>query len=195
MEDDLILKKLTLDHPDFPAVEKLLEEAFPENERPLTMAQMLEASEQMPGPLKFELLGIYSDEVPDDFAGFFATINGCPFVYLLFFATCSEKRSKGLGSKAIQALRGHCGDTPLLFVYESIYEESNNAEQRERRRSFYLKNGFYETGWFVKDLGIEYIVASSQEEVSREMLELLMDAMLASAPSGTPAPELFRRDG
>lgn len=67
----MILKKLTVDHPDFPAVEKLYEASFPIEERHSTMAQLVEASEQLPGDSSLEVLGIYLDEGPDDFVGFF----------------------------------------------------------------------------------------------------------------------------
>ena len=35
------------------------------------MAQLVEASEQLPGDSSLEVLGIYLDEDPDDFVGFF----------------------------------------------------------------------------------------------------------------------------
>ena len=63
----MILKKLTFDHPDIPAVNKLYEEAFPE--RVMTMDDVLKLTEHLP----IELLGIYPDETPDTFAGFFLT--------------------------------------------------------------------------------------------------------------------------
>lgn len=189
----MILKQLTIDHPDFPEVENLFVEAFPENERPLTIAQMLEVAEQMEGPLSFELLGIYKDEEPNDFAGFFLVINSELSKYLCFFAICPEKRSGGIGGKAIKALVERCGDIPLMFSYESVFEESNNAVQRERRRAFYLKNGFYESGWFMKANGTEFIIASAQEEFNKEAFEEFMGAVIAGKP-GAPVPELYRRD-
>ena len=41
----MILKKLTVDHPDFPAVEKLYEASFPKEERHGTMTQLVEVSD------------------------------------------------------------------------------------------------------------------------------------------------------
>ena len=37
----MILKKLTPNHPDIPALKKLFEEAFPESERPVSMDTIL----------------------------------------------------------------------------------------------------------------------------------------------------------
>ena len=188
-----MIQKLTVDHPDIPAVEKLFEEAFPPSERPMTMTQLLARAEEMQGQLSTELLGIYPDEAPDDFSGFFLTVKVPSFVFLLFFATCPEKRSTGIGSKAIHALREYCGATPLVFNYESVYQESDNAKQRERRRSFYLKNGFHETGWFLRGNGTEFIVACSGESFDKEAYEMLMRSMRPTGPNA-PEVEMFRRD-
>lgn len=188
----MILKKLTIDHPDFPAVEKLYEESFPKEERHGTMTQLVEASEQMPGDSAMEVLGIYLDEDPDDFAGFFTTADCGTFAFLLFFATLPEKRSGGIGSKAIKVLEERCGEKPLVLTYESIYQESDNDEQRRRRHAFYVKNDFYETGWFMEEAGIEFIVVSSQKEFDAEAFKAVVDAVSAGVP-GAPETKLYRR--
>lgn len=81
---------------------------------------------------------------------------------------------------------------PFWFSYESTFEESDNAEQRERRRNFYLKNGFYETGLFVVVNGTEFIIASSKKEFDKEVFVEFMSGMAAG--TGAPVPELYRRD-
>jgi hypothetical protein len=101
-------------------------------------------------------------------------------------------RSTGIGSKAFKAILEYYDDIPFWFSYESTFEESDNAEQRERRRRFYLKNGFYETGWFAKLNGTEFIIASSKKEFDKEAFEKFMSAMAAT--SGAALPELYRRD-
>ena len=189
----MILKKLSVDHPDFPAVEKLYEASFPKEERLGTMAQLVEASEQMPVDSAIEVLGIYPDEDPDDFVGFFTTADCGTFLFLLFFATLPEKRSGGIGSKAIKVLVEHCGNKPLVLTYESIYQESDNDEQRRRRHSFYVKNDFYETGWFTEEAGIEFIVASSQKEFDAEAFRAVSDAVSVGVP-GAPETKLYKRD-
>ena len=184
----MILKKLTPDHPDIPAVKKLFEEAFPENERTMSMDDILTHLDDMP----LNLLGIYPEETPDDFAGFFLTIEGETAVYLVYLAICPEKRSGGIGSKAMNAMREYYKDRPLLFSYESIYEESDNAEQRERRRNLYLKLGFLETGWFAKLNGTEFILASSMENFDKDAFIDFLGAIFGAA--GSELPELYRRD-
>lgn len=184
----MILKKLTPQHPDIPALKKLFEEAFPENERPMSMDNILALLDQLP----CDLLGVYPEETPDKFVGFFFGIRGESGVYGVYFATCPELRSSGIGSKAFRAVIESYGDTPFWFSYESTFQESDNAEQRERRRRFYLKNGFYETGWFTSLNGTEFILACSKKEFDKEAFEKFMGAMASSATA--PVPALYRRD-
>lgn len=186
----MILKKLTPNHPDIPALKKLYEEAFPENERPLSMDAILAFVDQMP----CDLLGIYREEFPDEFSGFFFGIRGEVGVYGVFFATRPDLRSTGIGGKAFRAIVEHYGDTQFWFSYESTFEESENAEQRERRRNFYLRNGFHETGWFTKLNGTEFIIACSKEEFDKEAFEKFMASMAAGLPNPQALPQLYRRD-
>ena len=184
----MILKKLTSDHPDVPALKELYEEAFPENERTLSMDDILARLDQMP----CDLLGVYPDETPDTFVGFFFGIRVESSVYGVYYATDPKLRSTGIGSKAFKAILDYYDDMPFWFSYESTFEESDNAEQRERRRNFYLKNGFYETGWFVVVNGTEFIIASSKKEFDKEAFVEFMSGMAAG--TGAPVPELYRRD-
>jgi GNAT superfamily N-acetyltransferase len=185
----MILKQLTANHPDIPALKKLYEEAFPENERPLSMDAILAFVDQMP----CDLLGVYPEET-QEFSGFFFGIRGESGVYGVFFATRPDLRSTGIGGKAFRAIVEHYGDTQFWFSYESPFEESENAEQRERRRNFYLRNGFHETGWFTKLNGTEFIIACSKEEFDKEAFEKFMSSMAAGLPNPQALPQLYRRD-
>ena len=186
----MILKKLTANHPDIPALKKLYDEAFPENERPMSMDTILSFMDQIP----CDLLGVYPEETPDEFSGFFFGIRGEAGVYGVYFATRPDLRSTGIGGKAFRAIVEHYGDTQFWFSYESVFEESENAEQRERRRNFYLRNGFHETGWFTKLNGTEFIVACSKEEFDKEGFEKFMASMAAGLPNPQALPQLYRRD-
>lgn len=56
----MIFKELTPNHPDIPAVKKLFEESFPENERTVSMDVILANLKLMP----IKLLGIYPEGAP-----------------------------------------------------------------------------------------------------------------------------------
>ena len=51
----MILKKITPDHKDYPALKKLFEEAFPESERPFSLEAIISILDQIPR----DLLGVY----------------------------------------------------------------------------------------------------------------------------------------
>ena len=53
------LRTIGRGNPDFPAVLRLYEEAFPESERNWTAEDMLEATDHPTGPVSTEILGIY----------------------------------------------------------------------------------------------------------------------------------------
>ena len=186
----MILKQLKPDHPDIPAVKQLFEEAFPENERTVSMDVIVAHLNQLP----CDLIGIYPDETPDTFAGFFLGLRGEACVYGVYLATRPELRSTGIGGKAFKAIVESYGDMPFWFSYESPFEENDNAEQRERRRNFYLRNGFHETGWFTKLNGTEFIIACSKEEFDKEAFEKFMASMAAGIPNPQALPQLYRRD-
>ena len=163
------LKKLASGHADIPLLNQLYIEAFPPDERLLSVEQIFGLAGEMP----IDILGIYPDEAPEKFAGFFMVFAHEKFAYLMFFATRAEMRSTGIGSKAIKALVAHYRAKPLIFSYESVFEESDNQEQRERRRAFYLKNGFYETGWLTRLNNKEFIIASSEKKLDEAIFEEL----------------------
>ncbi len=186
----MILKKISADHPDYSKVKNLYETAFPIDERPMSMDEIMAITETMSA----EVLGIYPDDAADDFSGFFVIFDAGDFVYLNFFATSPEKRSSGIGSKAIKALIVYCNEKPLLFDYESPFEASDNTEQRERRRSFYLKNGFNETGWFLNFNDTEFIITSSKENFDKAVIEQFAEIIAANFPDAAVKPELYSRD-
>lgn len=97
----MILKTLSPDHPDIPAITRIYEESFPENERPMTMEEMLALSDQLPEQLSAEFLGIYTDEAPSDPAGFFLTVGTDFCTFLVYFAIAPNKRSGGIGGNAL----------------------------------------------------------------------------------------------
>ena len=102
----ITLKQLTTNHPDYPQVVKLYEEAFPENERVMDMPTLLSG-------FPVTLLGIYPEE--ELFAGFFLVFDDGNLLYLLFFATCPQMRSGGIGSKDESPWYAKFGETEFVL--------------------------------------------------------------------------------
>ena len=85
----------------------------------------------------------------DELIGMSYIVNCDDSSYLMYFAIKKELRNKGYGSSVLKQLKEKYD---ILFL--SI--EKLNDEFSIKRKKFYLKNGFYETGKFYIDANVEY---------------------------------------
>ena len=74
--------------------------------------------------------------------------------YLMYFAIKEPFRCQKLGSKALQQLV--VANNNILLCIERPCDKIT-----ESRKSFYLRNGFYETGIFIEDTGVQYELLTS----------------------------------
>lgn len=114
--------------------------------------------EQMPwGLMKFlsrfpdiDLTGYYR---ADAFCGMTFTVCHEQILFVLFLAVDAHSRGRGNGSAILTHLKAsHPGKTILLNV-ELLEEDAPNLAQRIRRMAFYKKNGFYDTGYNIREVG------------------------------------------
>lgn len=88
----------------------------------------------------------------DKIVGIEYLINYKDTTYLMYLAVDENKRNKGYGEKILK---------DLIKKYNNIIlsiERSNNSlnDNNERRKKFYLRNGFFETNRFTEQNGIQY---------------------------------------
>ncbi len=81
--------------------------------------------------------------------------------FLLFFAIMPQLQGKGYGSAILEVLRREC-DTVVLNV-ELLDPTASNYAQRLRRFAFYKRNGFFDTGWHVWEVGGKFRVLSTEK--------------------------------
>ena len=84
----------------------------------------------------------------------------CGFVYIattkkltfvMFFAVDVNIRSKGYGSSILDKIQSLYPDNKIIITIERCDEEdTEDIEERLRRREFYTSNGYMETGYIVK---------------------------------------------
>lgn len=86
--------------------------------------------------------------------------------YLMYFAIDEESRNKNIGSKAIQKLV--VSKDKVMLIIEKPMDELT-----ERRKKFYLRNGFYSTDVFFEDTGIQYEVLVSDKNYKPTEQDLL----------------------
>lgn len=142
----LFIKKFNYDFKDMEVFEKLNNSAFPQEER-IEIKEMLELIKDK----KIEVSAIYD---ADTFIGFYALVVQKPIAYIFFLAIDSTKRSQGYGTKALALMKEQYSDYQIVLDMESIEETAENIIQRKSRKKFYLRNGYYETGFYMKYNGL-----------------------------------------
>jgi ribosomal protein S18 acetylase RimI-like enzyme len=132
------------------SVNVLAKEAFPPEEyfAPSELVKMAQAD-------NLDFLALLDGNT---FVGFMVVQTYEDMAYLFFLAIDSESRSKGYGSRAIETLKAVYPDKTHTVDFEMIDDTAPNYEQRKKRRSFYLRNGYNETGLFLSYLGVDYEV-------------------------------------
>jgi GNAT superfamily N-acetyltransferase len=92
----------------------------------------------------------------DTFCGFTASATAGNMHFLLFFAIPEDLRGRGYGSAILFQLRQNYEDVTLNV--ELLDETAPNYPQRLRRFAFYRKNGFFDTGYHVWEVGGKFRV-------------------------------------
>ena len=163
-------------------VNALAKEAFPPEEylAPSELAKMAEED-------GFDFLALTDH---DAFVGFMAVKIYREMAYLFFLAIAPDFRSKGYGSRAIETLRAVYPGKKQVVDFEMPDAAADNSEQREKRRAFYLKNGYRETRLFLTYLGVNYEVFCMDKGFDPEMFKAMMKTIRVEGFE----PKYFRKD-
>lgn len=147
-------------------VNALAKEAFPPEEyiAPTKLVEMAKAD-------NFDFLALTDN---GSFVGFMAVQTYKNLVYLFFLAIDTCCRSKGYGSHAIETLKASYPGKNQIVDFEMPDDTAENHIQREKRRKFYLRNGYRETGLFLSYLGVDYEVFCMEEGFDAEMFKAMM---------------------
>lgn len=174
------LRIITQDSSDKLKLETINEEAFPISERNSIDDLYASGSDG-----NLDMIGIYAD---NELTGFFAVRKFGKICYMAYFAVCSEKRSMGIGSKALHLLKEFYPGCQIVNEFEAPDERDENNTTRLRRRDFYLRNGFYETGWYSFYDGTEFEIACSEAEFDMQEFENFIIYLNSIVPDHIPQP-------
>lgn len=177
---EIQLREILQDSPDKPELDKINEDAFPENERCSIDNLFASGSD---GNLDF--IGIYASNV---LVGFFAVRKFGRIRYIAYFAVSSDKRSMGIGSKALQLLKDFYSDCQIVTEFESPDENCTNNSIRIRRRDFYIRNGFLPTGWFSSYDDTEFEIACSEKKFDKAEFDKFTGYLSSIVPDFIPHP-------
>lgn len=119
----------------------------------------------------FDFLALLDNEA---FVGFMVVQTYRDLSYLFFLAIDQTYRSKGYGSRAIETLKETYIDKIQVVDFEMIDESTSNNKQRIRRKEFYIRNGYKETGLFLSYFGVDYEVMCMGDEFNAEDFKELM---------------------
>ena len=120
--------------PYLPQVQALYKSAFPANER-IPIKHLLD------NKIKREFWAFFDGDL---FCGFSNSISHGDITNIVYFAVEPELRCRGYGSQILQAIREKHPNSRIVVDIE-VEEDSKDAEElerRNRRRDFYLRNGF-----------------------------------------------------
>lgn len=98
---------------------------------------------------------VWCVEKDGEFAGLAMTINGEGLILLDYFAVEKDRRGKGIGAAALDALQAVYAGKGLFVEIESTGENAPNRAERERRKHFYLSCGMEELGVRMKLFGVD----------------------------------------
>lgn len=157
---------ITPQSPYWAQVNALAKEAFPPEEylAPTELVRMARAD-------NFDFLALLDGT---RFVGFMVVLTHGALAYLFFLAIDVPCRAMGYGSRAIETLRAEYPGMVHTVDFEMPDDRAPNQKQRLRRRRFYLRNGYHETGLFLSYLGVDYEVFAMGDGFDAEAFKAMM---------------------
>lgn len=86
-------------------------------------------------------------------------------LFVLFLAVSEEHRGQGFGSAILGKLKADYPGRAIVLNVELPDPEADNYQQRLRRMRFYRKNGFFDTGYDIDEVGGTFRVLSTQAQL------------------------------
>lgn len=133
---------------DYGQIKPLYRQAFPKEER---APFFLIKKKTLQG--KSELL-VAEDN--GEFVGFAYMVCHEDLAYIFYLAIDENKRGKGYGSKILQELKTYYSGKRIFLAREQLDSSAPNYEQRLKRHEFYLKNGFEDLPYKLKEASVVY---------------------------------------
>lgn len=149
---------------------ELYERAFPvEEKKPWPMMEALTASGKM------EMLAVVQES---EFMGLVINLIGKNGALLDYFAIEESRRGGGIGSAIVSSLLERFAGRKYIFEIEAQNAKAANAQERRRRKNFYIRNGLKETGVFAFVYGTDFELLTPDGELTYEEYEAFLIEML-----------------
>lgn len=109
----------------------------------------------------------------DIWIGLLYTTEYKDIVFVHFFAIAAASRSKGYGSKVIDAMKEKFARNRIVLNIEELTQDSANYQQRVKRKAFYQKNGFSSSGYIVKEPEERLEMLNLNGNISQEEIQAM----------------------
>lgn len=73
--------------------------------------------------------------------------------FIMFFAVDNKLRSKGYGSSILKEIELMYPTNKIIVSIEPCNEKVKNIDKKIKRKNFYIRNGYLETGYYMKLAG------------------------------------------
>lgn len=134
-----------------------------------------------------------------DFTGLAITARHRDLVMLDYFAISPCHRQGGVGSKVFRMLKERYAGQRFFLEIESTLVKAENAEQRKRRKAFYLKNGMVDMPFTVDAFGVEMEILADGCSLEFEEYRDLYHSLFGASAHGriklkTPLPQASKNN-
>ena len=154
-------REITEEFEDYKKFRHLYLAAFPKEERVPVKYLMKHNGES-------ELIACYDGET---FCGFYATLTFGDITHVLFLAIAEELRDLGYGSQVLGLISERYPDNRIILDIEAEDPSAPNAGQRTRRRKFYERNGYADSGVAYEWKGVPYRILIRNGNISEAEFE------------------------
>ena len=119
-------------------VKNIYFESFPKTER-MPFSMMVAMSKLW----NTDFLSFFDD---DKLCGFVYLAHNRKIVFVMFLAVDKTLRSKGYGSAILQEIQNRYPNKKIIISIEPCDNNAPDIDLRTRRKGFYMRNGYKETG-------------------------------------------------
>lgn len=163
----LASKMVTKKSKDIHKIKSIFKYSFPKEERmPFFMMLLLSKTQNM------EFISFYDG---DTLCGFVYMASNQNITFIIYLAVDEQLRSKGYGSCMISDIQQMYPNNKIVLYIDQPDEDALDKEQRIKRKAFYLRNNFKESGYLVQSTPkvLQEVLVKNGAFVEYEFLQAL----------------------
>lgn len=149
-------------------------------------------AERMPFPVMVAMSKLWHTDFlefydGDILCGFIYLAHNRKLVFIMFLAVDEVLRSKGYGSAILHEIQNRYPDKKIIVSIEPCDAVAPDLALRTRRKAFYSRNGYRETGYRMRLSGVEQEILICSGQFDRREFRLFF----AMYSNGTVWPKIW----